>query len=432
MIDLKTLIGKNDFLSGGLVLGALASAVALGRGYVIRGWKWCWRQITVEIEVRNTDAPFDWLVLWLDSQPYTKRARNLIVSVAPEADGNQPVAITGSGDSVADRRPGLIFSPATGNHFFAYRGSYLWLHRDREPAGKDSWRERETFTVTMLGRSQDVARQLLHDAYDAYASTVRQRSRIFLSVFAYWVAQGFVRPRSLESVVLPGDQKERLLADVKEFLAAEQWYHDMGIPYRRGYLLHGVPGSGKSSLIAAVAGAIGMHLYVVNLSSLDDSGLQELLQNVKVPRAIILFEDIDGVRAAQSRESDKPNNGTDRVTVSGLLNAMDGVASRDGYITIMTTNRREMLEPALTRPGRIDLELEFGWATPAQAVELFARFYGKAAAAHYTNHIWNRLPGSGVSMAALQEHYLRHRNDPAAGAELRKLGAEAHGLKEIA
>ena len=102
-----------------------------------------------------------------------------------------------------------------------------------------------------------------------------------------------MRSRSLDSVILPNGQKEKMVADLQTFLDSETWYHEMGIPYRRGYLLTGVPGSGKSSLVAAVAGAVGMHLYVVNLPGLGDSGLQELLQNVSNTRAIVLFEDID-------------------------------------------------------------------------------------------------------------------------------------------
>jgi len=326
-------------------------------------------------------------------------------------------------------RPNIVFSPSVGSHFFLYRRRLLWLRREREPASKDSWRERETFSVTLLGRSQELLRSLVEDAYDAYAATVRQQSRIFLSVYSYWVPQGFVRARSLDSVILPGSEKEAMLADLRTFLASEAWYHEMGIPYRRGYLLHGVPGAGKSSLVAALAGAVGMHLYVVNLAGMRDSELQELLQNVSAPRALVLFEDIDGAQAAQARSDTEKKEDVRGVTLSGLLNALDGVASRDGYVTIMTTNRRAVLDAALTRPGRVDMEVEFGYATSAQALALYRRFYGDAAVARHGEQMLALAPAT--SMAMLQEHFLRHRNDPMGGSALARMRAESRVLKVV-
>jgi chaperone BCS1 len=313
-----------------------------------------------------------------------------------------------------------------------YRKRLLWLNRDRQEAGKDRWRERESFNVKMVGRSQDLLRRLLDEAYDTYALTVRQQSRIYLSVYSYWVPQGFMRPRPLDSVYLPDRQKEQMYEDLQQFLESESWYHEMGIPYRRGYLLHGVPGSGKSSLVAAVAGAVGMHLYVVNLPGITDQGLQELLRNVSAPRAIVLVEDIDGAHAAQARDGDRDEKAqkADVLTVSGLLNALDGVASRDGYVTIMTTNRRESLDPALTRPGRVDMEIGFEYATQGQAQALYQRFYGKPALALHGEKLGMELPGD-ASMAMLQGHFLRHRNDPIGAAALHRMRIENSGLKAL-
>ena len=69
------------------------------------------------------------------------------------------------------------------------------------------------------------------------------------------------RKRPLHSVILDGNQRDVIVNDVKNFIQSSQWYIDRGIPYRRGNLLHGQPGSGKSSFIMALAGAIGMFFF---------------------------------------------------------------------------------------------------------------------------------------------------------------------------
>ena len=111
-----------------------------------------------------------------------------------------------------------------------------------------------------------------------------------------------------------------------------------------GYLLHGPPGCGKSSYITALAGDLGFSICVLNLSErgLSDDRLNHLL-SVAPQQSIILLEDIDA--AFVSRE-DTPQQksayeGLNRVTFSGLLNCLDGVASTEARIVFMTTNYLE-------------------------------------------------------------------------------------------
>ena len=94
--------------------------------------------------------------------------------------------------------------------------------------------------------------------------------------------------------MLPGSQAETVVKDCKKFLRRERWYFDRGIPYRRGYLLEGRPGCGKSSLIMALAGELRMPVYVLSLSraGMCDATL-EYLMSVVPKRAIVALEDID-------------------------------------------------------------------------------------------------------------------------------------------
>lgn len=210
------------------------------------------------------------------------------------------------------------------------------------------------------------------------------------------------------SIVLDPGIKDLLLFDAKDFLASKSWYAARGIPFRRGYLLYGAPGSGKTSIIHSLAGELGLDIYVLSLSraGLDDAGLEELISDLP-ERCIALMEDVDAAfsgggkrdleeapnvkveantppsantisnatSAQPSNPSSGPSSSASRITLSGLLNALDGVGAQEGRILFATTNKYSALDAALIRPGRMDLHVEFKRASQAQAEELFKCFY---------------------------------------------------------
>ena len=113
---------------------------------------------------------------------------------------------------------------------------------------------------------------------------------------------------------------------MKRFQQSPSWYKEKGVPYRRGYLLYGPPGSGKTSFTQAIAGAMKLHICYLNLSgdTLDDDMLNRALNDAPSD-SIILLEDIDGIFV--ERESVSKQHKGRRVTFAGLLNALDGVRS---------------------------------------------------------------------------------------------------------
>ena len=108
-----------------------------------------------------------------------------------------------------------------------------------------------------------------------------------------WRRSGSRPKRPLESITLDPGVKDMVLADA-QLMASEAWYSERGLPYRRGYLFHGCPGSGKTSLVHAVAGALGLDIYVISLSKkgLDESALSQLVSDHPA-RSIALIEEID-------------------------------------------------------------------------------------------------------------------------------------------
>jgi chaperone BCS1 len=177
-------------------------------------------------------------------------------------------------------------------------------------------------------------------------------------------------------VILDQGLKERIVGDVKEFLQKHQWYMDRGIPYRRGYLLYGPPGSGKSSFILALAGELDFNIAIVNLSErgMTDDKLSDLI--TKLPKkTILLLEDADAA-FNNRRQVDADGFSGMTVTFSGLLNALDGVAAGEERVAFLTTNHIDRLDEALIRPGRVDMIERIGEATRYQAAEMWNRFYG--------------------------------------------------------
>ncbi|CAE7840436.1 BCS1 [Symbiodinium sp. CCMP2592] len=242
----------------------------------------------------------------------------------------------------------------------------------------------------------------------------------FINVFEwhptqqYWQARVVCPARPMASIILDAGVKEKLLADLDEFLAPEtqKWYKEHGIQHKRGYLFHGVPGSGKTSLVQAIAGHFQHNLCYVHLThpNLTDESLRAAMN--QAPRhSLLVFEDIDAIFGR-----DRERLLADSVlTFSGLLNALDGVGKADGQIFVMTTNHRDRLNPALIRNGRADLHIEFSHASDSQIAGMFARFYPgtEHRCQDFVGNLRHRLTGRPVTTAALQHFFILHRRSSA-------------------
>jgi chaperone BCS1 len=226
----------------------------------------------------------------------------------------------------------------------------------------------------------------------------------------------------LDSVILDEGVKDKIVSDVQDFLSSAKWYHERGIPYRRGYLLYGPPGTGKSSFIQALAGHLNYDIAILNLSErgLTDDRLNHLL-TVIPQRTLVLLEDVD-VAFANRRQTDADGYQGANVTFSGLLNAMDGVGSAEERVIFLTTNHVNRLDEALIRPGRVDMTVRLGEATVYQIGQLWERFYGDTDT-KYKQQFLTRLHENGVltdpvqgasrtSMAALQGLFLYNKGNP--------------------
>lgn len=194
--------------------------------------------------------------------------------------------------------------------------------------------------------------------------------------------------------ILPEGQYEQLHSDLTWFFANHAWYKERGIPYQRGYALHGTAGNGKTTTAITLATAFGLDLCILNLGSklMTDEALQEAISGMP-PRAALLLEDIDC--AFTNRE------GAGDLTFSGVLNALDGAMSAEGRVAFITTNHMDRLDPALLRPGRIDRKVLIENPDRYQIETLIHRFYPAQSMAPTAG------PFLGKSMAEIQEILVR-------------------------
>ncbi|RLM85256.1 AAA-ATPase [Panicum miliaceum] len=229
--------------------------------------------------------------------------------------------------------------------------------------------------------------------------------RIFMNEGRSWHGINHHHPATFDTLAMDPALKDSVIADLDRFLKRRDYYRRIGKAWKRGYLLYGPPGTGKSSLVAAMANYLRFNLYDLDLSEVRlNSSLQKLL--IHMPnKSILVIEDIDCCfDAAASRKDAKapelveeldPGYTSDSsddswpmnthrqgaappkgLTLSGLLNFIDGLWSTCGEerIIVFTTNYRDRLDPALLRPGRMDMHIYMGYCS-WEAFRTLARNY---------------------------------------------------------
>lgn len=411
----------------GLVTGTLIGALQKGRATL---WRLLVGRVATTITVESEDPLFHWIRVWLSRHPYTSRSRTL------QAGTN-----TTEGDGACVQPVGgirVMFIPGTGVHWFRQGGHFITVSRgvkDEGQAVSTSGRpvpRKEVFTITVFTRHPAKAREVLTDALkEALGGGAGRKTTFYgLSTWGSWQVVDQRLVRAADSVVLAEGVWEDIRADLDRFRSSEARYRALGVPYRRGYLFKGPPGSGKTSMAVALAGLAQMDVCILSLAdpSLTDAKLRMLMDGASAG-SMILIEDVDAAVSGRNVNTNGNTATGDSLTFSGVLNALDGAAAKEGRVVVMTTNHPERLDDALVRPGRIDRQWYIGPADHGQAVRLFRRFY-PTARADWATQFALRVP-PGTSMAALQGYLLARADHPAlAVAETDKLDEEAESKPE--
>ena len=485
---IRRYILQNEYLVGLIIYAGGQSVAELVQSLYSNISNFFTRNFFTTIRLRDSERSE--LMAWLRSQRSAMNTSDLDLIVNNSGGLDSESQGIDAGHLVDVSRTFQYEPELTSNiriSFYSKSAGYNWIWIGNYTYAATPTQDSKVSTsVSLFGRNKLALEEILNEG----RAILRKKMQRFLHVITVYNFSeneyglgwnvGFEndrkqRGRSIDSVILPKikyrgvlqDQASVVLEDAKEFLRSEEWYAERGIPYRRGYLLHGLPGTGKSSLVSAVASELQMPIYLLQLSYelMDDEALQRLLQTMNTTPSILLLEDVDAACSAVEErgisltddgailtpEAKREDNGNDdvddlrsespplpsmssnasscasnssgnlaefgeihvseerrpnsaqsrvgqrndvttravlhllkkadgsktsKVSLSGLLNCLDGPTATAGRLLFMTTNCRDRLDPALTRPGRIDLELSFSHCDEDQSCRLFQRFYG--------------------------------------------------------
>ncbi|PIN10567.1 AAA+-type ATPase [Handroanthus impetiginosus] len=320
----------------------------------------------------------------------------------------------------------------------------LWTHH--VDTVQDSLDEKRSFTLKVPKRCRLTLLSPYLEHVTARAEEferVSRERRLFTnnghgSYESGWSSVPFRHPSTFETLALEPDLKKQLVEDLTAFAEGKEFYQKIGRAWKRGYLLYGPPGSGKSSLIAAMANFLCYDVYDLELSKVADNSELRALLIQTTNRSIIVIEDIDcsidltGDRMAKARglssmvakksrrvgdatlqkiiTADEDNG---RVTLSGLLNFTDGLWSCCGEerVIIFTTNHRDTVDPALLRCGRMDVHVSLGACGIHALKALVKNYLGLESHALFEVAESCIRSGGALTPAQIGEILLRNRKD---------------------
>uniref|UniRef100_A0A7N0RFT8 AAA+ ATPase domain-containing protein n=1 Tax=Kalanchoe fedtschenkoi TaxID=63787 RepID=A0A7N0RFT8_KALFE len=244
-----------------------------------------------------------------------------------------------------------------------------------------------------------------------------------------WSHVAFQHPSTFDTVAMDSAKKAEIVKDLTAFSEGREYYERVGKAWKRGYLLHGPPGTGKSTMIAAIANFMKYDIYDLELTAvMDNMELRKLLTETS-SKSIIVIEDIDcsiDLTGDRKKKRSSSNSATSaagqflglekagsndqnesKVTLSGLLNFIDGLWSACGSerIIIFTTNHLDRLDPALIRRGRMDLHIEMSYCT-FEAFKVLAKNYTGLESHALFDKIGRMLPEVEMSPADVAEQLM--------------------------
>ena len=358
---------ENAIFAAGLSLYGLAVVTFLLKDVPTKLFKFIFEQSTTSFSFNNTGENwenqyrFNTILNAIENKTKLKISRRLMLAT---------LSYRRSRD-VEDIRTDI--QKGYGIHFFFDGWRLYWMVRSQLPS-TGTQLEKENITVATFTRDHSVITNFLIKLVPVVHNTsqnVHEWRR------TEWQTIGKLIHRPLESVASPSGVKEKLIAEIEKFKQEEKDYIKDGVNYKQCHILQGPTGTGKTSLAKALASFFKMDIYTVDISSCTDAEFRSALTSI--PKwNICLIEDFDSTPAVMRRkniEEVKNSKSVERVgeersdapasttitldsgllTLSGILNAIDGVITPHGVIILMSTNKElSEIDPALLRPGRTD------------------------------------------------------------------------------
>ena len=296
------------------------------------------------------------------------------------------------------REHGFYMTPSFGYFlYFRWGNPLIFFSRTKDEEKKSYNGNADEYTLSVFIWNKKRFMRMIEQEIQA-----EPQKRIAIYQFddygSHWyLLQHLKRNSLLDESLFTKEQKE-IIDDLEQFFNAKQWYQRKKMNHKRGYLIHGKPGTGKSTLIKHIALKYNLNVYYCSYAIMNDpvGALASCEKN-----SLIVFEDIDTVFGqkrnditeeskevssssprrlghmpspyfSRNKETIKP---TINASLGSMLNALDGIVDYDSCVFMATTNYINKLDDALIRPGRIDIIKKLDNLTPSNIVAIFADFY---------------------------------------------------------
>lgn len=413
---------KSNPIMGGAIFATVGGAIFMiakthARNALLGIYDFIWRSITMTTTyTRGAGNHYDddcyfLFMRWFSKSKYFKYCKTFI-PLMTWFDGKIQ-ATTGAG---------------FGRHWFIHNGKLGWFTHSRI---KEAQKIIDVITVTVLFGSSATIQDLMQETFHYETNELREDRVLIYSTprDGEWIRRGAIRKRLLSSLVYHNDVHLAVLEKIKQFKADEDWYLHHGIPYKLCIVLEGPPGTGKTSMVRAIASELNAGLAGISLDSHTDASLLNAVAAAPSD-AILYIEDFDSDPSTAKRsgistlmvddglisdespapalaETTSPPQSIWGVSLSGLLNCLDGILTPHGMVVIMTTNRINSIDPALVRPGRVDCVIHVGYLDNAAIHNYIQAKFPDYPKGKYEHLLFDQIPG-----AKLQDYLLLNRNNP--------------------
>ena len=274
----------------------------------------------------------------------------------------------------------------------------------------------ETDDENVLYEYIDEARETIQDEINLLGKNNKKTIRKYIFEmdrnYGNWEVLNICKKRDMETLFLEKNIIDTLKKEINNFTAEDtkKEYERYGIPYKYNILLYGLPGTGKTSTIHCIASMIGSDIGILQLTKeIDDISLTKAINSLtKLDNCrILVLEDIDSIFSDQRKVHDSMKN---NVTMSGILNFLDGLMRNEGIIVFITTNNKEMLDEAVFRTGRVDLQFKYTYCKEEQIMKMLEYYFPEHV--KQLEGFYEKVQHMELTVADLQVFFFKHRKNP--------------------
>lgn len=263
----------------------------------------------------------------------------------------------------------------------------------------------------------DEARETIQDEMSllgrANKETIRKYMYEMDGRYGDWIILNISKKRSIDTLFLEPSIIDNLKTEINTFMdpSTKEEYERFGIPYKFNVLLYGLPGTGKTTTIHCIASLIHSDIAILQITKdIDDSNLTKAINSLsKLDNCrVLVLEDIDSIFSDERKVHDSTKNG---ITMSGILNFLDGLVRNEGIIVFITTNNKDVLDEAIFRTGRIDLQYRYTHAKEEQVKQML-KYYFPAYEKQLIPAFYEKVQYLEFTVADLQSFLFKNRKKP--------------------